>query len=81
MSFRLLVPFLQEIFVRFIYSDREVDCDELFGTTTISKIERSKEELNRFKFQQEKLPISRMRGTAPEFAIEDPKKLSLGQSG
>jgi hypothetical protein len=29
----------------------------------------------------EKLPISPMRGTAPEFAIEDPKKLSLDQSG
>ena len=25
--FRLLVPFPQEIFVRFIYSDREVGCD------------------------------------------------------
>jgi len=44
-------------------------------------MERSKEELNRFKFQQEKLPISSMRGTAPEFALEDPKKLSFDQSG
>ena len=52
----------------------EVVCDELFGTTTISKMERCKEELNRFKFQQEKPPISPMRGTAPEFAIEDQKK-------
>jgi hypothetical protein len=43
--------------------------------------ERSKQELNRFKFQQEKLPISPMRGTAPEFAIEGPKKFSLDQSG